>query len=120
MLFRGQDTSSASDSSSDRQAPDAKARFFNDNNCSVLQCRQGFLQNDAQSVDYVRSASVLYRHAHVGKKPHSLPYDDFLLDKPGYVFKRLLEVTGFQIRIIRKNFLLCRTVRDLTDDHRHG
>jgi hypothetical protein len=51
--------SGASDSASDRQAPDTKARFFNDNNCSVLQCQQGFLQNDAQSVDYVRSASVL-------------------------------------------------------------
>jgi hypothetical protein len=51
-----------------------------------------------------------YRHAQVGKKPHSLPYDEFLLDKPGHVFKRLLDVTGFQIGIICKNFLLCRTV----------
>jgi hypothetical protein len=60
-----------------------------------------------------------YRRTHVGHKPHQLPDNDFLLDKPGRAFKRLLDVTGFQIGIIRKDFLLCRAVRDLTDDHRH-
>jgi Transposase C of IS166 homeodomain len=61
----------------------------------------GIITLFAEPLDYAA------RHAHIGKKPYyQLPHDDFFLDKPSRVFKRLLDVTRFQIGVIRKNFLL--------------
>jgi hypothetical protein len=58
--------------------------------------------------------------SHVRKKPHEgLPSLNLFLSKPGSVLNGLLDIVTFEIRISFKDFLKCRPVSDLSNNHRN-